>query len=120
MSGPKTKRIAELNDQLRSRVGMPAFGASVPGKGLMTSGIMALSPETIIHIWAAVRNHSEFTPDNDPYGEHDFGCVDIHSAGKVFWKVDYYHDENCDAGCEDPSDLDKSYRILTIMLAEEY
>ena len=120
MSAVKTKRIAELNDQLRSRVGIPTFGGSVPGRAMMTVGIMSLTPEQIIHIWAGVRNHNVFTEDNDPYGEHDFGSLEISAPIKVFWKIDYYADEKCNAGCENPSDPAKSYRILTIMLAEEY
>jgi len=30
-----------------------------------------------------------FTPDNDPYGEHDFGTIDWQEE-KIFWKIDYY------------------------------
>jgi hypothetical protein len=120
MSADNTTRIAELNDQLRNRVGVPVFGSGVPGTIMMTRGIMSLRPEQIIHVWATVRDQSTFTEGNDPYGEHDFGSADIAGAGKIFWKIDYYADENCNAGCEDPSDPEKSYRVLTIMLAEEY
>lgn len=120
MSAVKTKRIAELNDQLRSRVGIPTFGEGVPGMAVMTRGVMALTPQQIIHVWAGVRNQNVFTEDNDPYGEHDFGSIDIDGANKIFWKIDYYADKNCNAGCEDPSDPAKSYRVLTIMLAQEY
>ena len=63
---------------------------------------------------------SRFTEDNDPYGERDFGAITRDSGGKVFWKVDCYADASCSAGAEDPVDPDKSYRLLTVMLAEEY
>jgi hypothetical protein len=120
MSADKTSRIAELNDQLRNRIGIPVFGECVPGTITMTRGIMSLSPEQIIHVWAGVRNQSVFTKGNDPYGEHDFGSLDLDGISKVFWKIDYYANKHCNAGCEDPSDPTKSYRVLTIMLAEEY
>jgi len=120
MSAVQSNRIAELNNQLRKRLGVPVFGSSVPGTIMMTCGIMALEPEQIIDVCAKIRDQDHFTEDNDPYGEHDFGSVDITGAGKVFWKIDYYADQRCKWGSEDPSDTDKCFRVLTIMLAEEY
>jgi len=52
MSAGKQNRIAELNDQLRKRLGVPVFGLSVPGTILMTYGIMALEPEQVINVCA--------------------------------------------------------------------
>ena len=37
----------------------------------------------------AVRTFADFTADNDPYGEHDFGAVEIDSR-RCFWKIDLY------------------------------
>jgi hypothetical protein len=119
----RPERIARLNDQLRARVGLPVFlGEAEPALGMivMTRGIMALSPEQIIEVWSQVRRFDAFTPDNDPYGEHDFGSVEIDGAGRVFWKIDYYGDRACNSGSEDPANPEQSYRVLTIMLAEEY
>jgi len=65
-----------------------------------------------------VAEFTEFTRDNDPHGEHDFGS--FHLAGHhVFWKIDYY-DERMESGSEDPANPGKTTRVLTIMLAEEY
>lgn len=119
----RTERIARLNDQLRARVGVPVFlGESEPVLGMimMTRGIMALEPEQIIDVWSKVRRFDDFSSDNDPYGEHDFGSFEIDGAGRLFWKIDYYGDRACNSGSEDPADPDRSYRVLTIMLAEEY
>jgi hypothetical protein len=105
-------------DQCRQRVMMPVFGESVPCKILMTRGIASLSPEAQIIIAAKVRNFDDFTPDNDPYGEHDFGAF-THEGQKIFWKINYYSPD-MRHGSEDPSDPAQTVRVLTIMLAEEY
>ncbi|OLF78052.1 hypothetical protein AWH62_03180 [Maricaulis sp. W15] len=112
-----------MNDQLRARVGLPVFlGESEPDLGVtvMTRGVAALTPEQIIEAWMCVRSFADFTEGNDPYGERDFGGFTIECAGRLFWKIDYYADRACDSGSEDPADPDRSYRVLTIMLAEEY
>jgi hypothetical protein len=66
-----------------------------------------------------VREFSTFTPDHDPYGEHDFGAIEQESVGTVFWKIDYY-DVDYECGSPDPADPKVTRRVLTIMLAEEY
>lgn len=115
------KRIAELNDQLRARIQMPVFGkAFPPGAFYLTQGVAALGPEAQIIISAMVRNYDAFDEGNDPYGERDFGSIDTYFGGRIFWKISYYADDRCATGSEDPSDPAKCFRVLTIMLAEEY
>jgi hypothetical protein len=117
-------RIAALNDLLRKG----GFGGTV----YVTSGVRERGPAFVIDALRAVREFANFTPDNDPYGEHDFGEVRVPEklaapvraafAGrlrKAFWKIDYYNPGFTD-GSEDPSDPGKTARVLTIMLAEEY
>ena len=99
-------KIAALNDAARSN----AFNY------MATRGVMSLDEVTISDIFVAVQNFNEFTEDNDPYGEHDFGSFTT-SGNKVFWKIDYYT-QDLSSGC-DPLDL-KCRRVITIMLAEEY
>jgi hypothetical protein len=65
-----------------------------------------------------VRRFDEFTNDNDPHGEHDFGSFE--TAGvSYFFKIDHYSSD-MEGGSEDPADPDKTTRVLTIMKAEEY
>jgi len=107
----KTQRIAQLNDLCRTAMG-------VAGKLAQTEGINALP----LHVQSAIREKVEtfdaFTPDNDPYGERDFGAID-HEGIRVFWKIDYYAPDLCH-GSENPADPKQTVRVLTIMLAEEY
>lgn len=117
----RATRIAALNDQFRSQLGMlTPFGAMVPGLTVSTPGIAALSPETQISLYAAVRDFSAFTADNDPWGERDFGALEIEGTPKIFWKIDYYADRSLLRGSEDPADLAQCFRVLTVMLASEY
>ncbi len=104
------QRIKELNDAFR-RTGEG-------GRMLLTAGIGALPVQHQVEILMRVRAHDEFTEDNDPHREHDFGSFD-HAGARIFWKIDYY-DAACEFGSEDPADPTKTTRVLTIMLAEEY
>jgi hypothetical protein len=71
-------------------------------------------------ILAKVRTYGEFTEGNDPWGEHDFGWFEVSAVGKVFWKIDYYADPELAEGSPDPADPLRCFRVLTVMLAEEY
>lgn len=103
-------RIRFLNDMLRS--------TGVGGKAFITQGLLALSEQEQAAIMQQVRVFDAFTEDNDPYREHDFGAF-THNSRKIFWKIDYY-DPSMEFGSEDPSDDEKTLRVLTIMLADEY
>lgn len=107
---PQTLRIRELNDLLRQH--------GRGGKILITAGIAALPEDVQAHIVQEVMVFNDFTPDNDPYGEHDFGSVMV-DGQKVFWKIDYYALDMMH-GSEDPTDPVVTRRVLTIMLAREY
>jgi len=106
-----TARIAALNDLCRTAMG-------ITGTLLQTPGINALPFDDQSAIREQVELFADWTPDNDPYGEHDFGSID-HAGQKVFWKIDYYN-LALDGGSDDPSDAAQTRRVLTIMLAEEY
>ena len=121
VSDEKAKKIAEMNDRFRLNFDVPCFGPrAVPGHIVAPRGIAALPPGMQISIWEEVADFDDFTEDDDPHGEHDFGAFDMAGAGKVFWKIDYYADKSCATGSEDPADPAKSFRVLTIMLDSEY
>lgn len=106
----QSERIAFLNDNFR----MTFIG----GRVLITQGIRALGQDFESECVEKVQTFRDFTPDNDPYGEHDFGAVTV-AVSTVFWKIDYY-DLACEWGSENPADQTQTTRVLTIMLAEEY
>jgi hypothetical protein len=99
-----------LNDNLRS-----TFAG---GRVLMTQGVDALPTETKARVLLTVQSFSDFTKDNDPHGEHDFGNFEIESE-TYFFKVNYYA-LDMDGSSENPADPEKTMRVLTIMRADEY
>jgi hypothetical protein len=105
-----TDTIRELNDAFRTSM--------TGGRVMMTAGVNALASDVKALVIRRVATYSDFTPDNDPHGEHDFGTFEV--AGQTFfWKIDYY-DTAMEFGSEDPADPAKTTRVLTIMLASEY
>lgn len=103
--------IATLNDNFRK--------SFIGGQVLLTAGIAAMSSEDKANIISLVQNFDNFNEDNDPYKEHDFGSFD-YKGNKIFWKIDYYYRFNTHFASENPADISKTLRILTILLAEEY
>ena len=103
-------RIRDLNDQLRT--------TGRGGQVLVAQGLLAFGADFVARAISAVANFSDFTPDNDPHGEHDFGAVTV-SGESVFFKIDYY-DVALTAGSEDPADAAITRRVMTVMLAADY
>jgi hypothetical protein len=95
MKPEETKKIAALNDLCRTAMG-------IAGRVVQTQGICGLTPEAQAAIRETVERFEAFTPDNDPYHEHDFGSFE-HAGERIFWKIDYY-DRTLTKGAEDPSD----------------
>ena len=83
---------------------------------IITEGVQAL--EDVDTVLRQVQVFEAFTPDNNPYGEHDFGAI-RYQGQTIFWKIDYY-DLDLHMHSPDPSDKTVTARVLTIMLAEEY
>ena len=104
------ERIRKLNDAFRTSMS--------GGKVLMTAGVDALPSDVKAIVIRRVATFCDFTADNDPHGEHDFGNFEF-AGRKFFWKIDTY-DAAMELGSEDPADPAKTTRVLTIMLAEEY
>lgn len=103
-------RVRELNNQLRRhRIG---------GRVVMIRGIAALGDEINVRIDQAVRAFDAFSPDNDPYGEHDFGVIEA-ECHIVMFKIDYY-DHDLQHASPDPADPNVTCRVMTLMLADDY
>ena len=105
--------IAALNDAMR-RAG-PFAGT---GQWMTTQGVAIKGCAFAQTALRRVMAFDDFTADNDPYGEHDFGSFEINGL-RLFWKIDCY-DLALEYGSPDPADPTVTRRVLTIMLASEY
>ena len=115
MASSRTTEIAQLNDAFRK--GDP----SVPGQRFLTAGVVHLLTQLDISVEQLIQRvaqYNGFSEHNDPHAEHDFGAFEFHGH-QLFWKIDAY-DNNYALGSDDPTDLSKTRRVLTIMLAHEW
>ena len=103
-------RIAQLNDRLRQTF----WG----GKVMTTPGVNELPEELQAALFRSVAEYDDFTPDNDPHGERNFGCITI-AGEKFFCKISYF-DARLEYGSEDRANPEMTTRVLTIMRADEY
>lgn len=103
--------IRELNDLLRRE-------GRGNGTVVVTPGIQERSWDFLQRAFQAVRKFDQFSEDNDPWGEHDYGAVEV-DGEKVFWKIDYF-DPTFAQGSANPANEAVTHRVLTIMLASEY
>jgi Protein of unknown function (DUF3768) len=123
----QTARIARLNDQARSAMGVACTAVA-------TVGFRSLPTSDQSRVRELIETFDAFDEDNDPHGERDFGTIyQLGDGGwtterprlrddereRVFWKFDYY-DRDLQFGSEDAANPAVTRRVLTIMLADEY
>jgi hypothetical protein len=111
--------IARQNDEFRRTYGQ---SERVPGQIMMTPGIAAFDALVMMKIQSAIILFNDFSEDNDPHAEHDFGAFTVNVDGEdttVWFKIDLY-DPSYTAGSEKPDDTAQTRRVMTILLPSEY
>ena len=106
----KTDAIRALNDHSR----VTFTGCAI----VVTSAFQALATDVKARALQKVRSFFDFDEDNDPHHEHDMGFFD-ESGERFFWKFDYYAPD-MEHGSDNPADVEKTRRVLTIGLASDY
>ncbi|WP_421702334.1 DUF3768 domain-containing protein [Aliiroseovarius sp.] len=107
----RTKRIARLNDALR-------HGELDHATVVVTCGVQSMGEAFLAKAGRAVIAYDDFSEDNDPRGEHDFGAFEV-DGEKLFWKIDPF-DHQMKWHSPDAANPHLTHRVLTIMLASEY
>ncbi|MGR3278487.1 DUF3768 domain-containing protein [Acaryochloris marina NIES-2412] len=103
--------IAQLNDRFRQ-------GDHTLGQVFTTPVVQALTSEEQQELFRLVRIFDDFTPDNDPWKEHEYGRIEF-KGEQYLWKIDYY-DKSLKYGSEDPGNTAVTTRVMTIMHSSEY
>lgn len=102
--------IAAQNDLFRQS--WPV--AVIPGRFVMTRAVAARDGDFQRACLEAVRAYDDFNPDIDPDGTHEMGSFEI--EGETVWfKIDLY-DDAYECGSPEPTDPQKTRRVLTILL----
>jgi len=114
-----SRKVADLNDQLRKDMftGNMLKKENLKNKIVLTPGIAGLNLIDKEKIFFSVKYYGNFTKNNNPWGEKDFGSFNFKKE-TFNWKIDYY-DNDMKYHSPDKSDPDKTVRVLTIMKAEE-
>jgi Protein of unknown function (DUF3768) len=110
MTPEQTRKVAELNDLVRTEM--------KGGKWVATSGAQATGL-VVPALYVLITKFDQFTESNNPHGERDMGMIEVRGTS-IMWKIDTYENAECRYGAEEPWDPDVSYRVLTILLPEEY
>jgi hypothetical protein len=106
----KRAKIRALNDAFRQ--------SFCGGRVMMTAGVAALEAPLRNAVVIRTQNFDAFDDEIDPWGQHDFVSIE-HDGQTFFAKIDYYN-RDLSGHSEDATDPEKTCRVMTIMLAEEY
>ncbi len=106
----KNAQTSKLNDLLRQTL--------LTGKVELSEGVQALPTSTQQKLLDGVKNFATFAPQDDNFKERDYGAFEC-GEHDIFWLIDYY-DEDSHYLSDDPANLEKTNRVLRIMLVEEY
>ncbi|PTV70208.1 DUF3768 domain-containing protein [Agrobacterium pusense] len=105
-------RIRDLNDELRTR------GHARNGRVVVMGGLANEDNQKKVQVAIAAGQHTDWNSGDDPYGEHDFGRLDVEGEAFLF-KIDYYSLDEAHAS-EHPEDQNTTIRVMTLMYAEDY
>lgn len=122
----RTAEIARLNDAARAGTLRPSRIVFTRGLADLLGGDSDDPASRQLSLMLGQRalcqliNTATIEPGNDPQGERDFGVVE-HLGHKIFWKIDIYaNDGTFSWGSQSPWDAEKSFRLVTIMLASDW
>lgn len=104
--------IRQLNDAFRTSGGQG-------GQFVMTRTVAILPTPQLVALVHAVCQFKDFNPQNNPWGENDFGAIHL-GPNRFFFKIDYYSIEDPNFASEDPSNPAITKRVLTLMHSSDY
>ncbi|MFC3530263.1 DUF3768 domain-containing protein [Paracoccus mangrovi] len=85
---------------------------------LVTPGINAKGPAFVSLCLLSISMFKDFSEDNDPWGDRGFAALTVDDT-RIYFKIDLY-DEACEYGSSEPANLDRTTRVMTVLLPSEY
>lgn len=110
----KIKAIAEQNDYFRQQ---PPESEGF-GRWLCSGSVNAQGLEFVLECFRAVKAYDVFTKENDPFGSHEMGFMEVQGQ-KVWWKIDLYN-LAYDGGATMPTSLADTRRVLTVFFPSDH
>ncbi|MDJ0555775.1 MAG: DUF3768 domain-containing protein [Microcoleaceae cyanobacterium MO_207.B10] len=107
----KKTTITKLNDRFRN-------GDRSLGDYKMSRQVLLLPIKKQKQLFKQIQEFDDFTPENDPRGEHDIGKVTMDGV-EYIWKIDYL-DTSMIMLSDEPADINKTTRILLVIRGDEY
>lgn len=115
-------RIAAHNDAFRRHVCLsspwPENMPPLAGQLVCTAAVDARGPLFVQTCRRTTGFHTDFPPESDTHGLHEFGAFQI-CGTNVWWKIDCY-DRSYEWGSEDPGDPSQTARVLTILFPSDW
>lgn len=101
--------IAAQNDQFRTKGPL----GEIAGTFVITQAINAHGPAFVDACVRAVKAFDAFNEDADPFGTHEMGVIEV-AGEKVWFRIDLY-DTDYEWASPDPTDPEKTRRVMTIL-----
>ncbi len=109
--------IADTNDEYRKKFSQENWQIISGIRIIFTSGVLAGNQSTD-DILAAVASSNDFNGEADPDNEHVFGRINVNGVD-IIWKLDYLAGDFLFPS-PDKTNINKTIRVFTVMLSEEY
>lgn len=88
------------------------------GVRVVVTASIAADPTLQYAVLRKVRQFQDFKEEDDVDRDHSFGALE-HQGETFWWRIDYY-DPDMEHGSEDPTDTQKTVRVLTVMRPSEH
>ena len=82
---PKLQRMPDVNAPIIAALNDHTRQTFMECRVVITQGVQGL--KDVPDLLDQVRRYDAFTPDNDPYGEHDFGAIQTIRAQRAFGRL---------------------------------
>ncbi|ABG51938.1 hypothetical protein Tery_2755 [Trichodesmium erythraeum IMS101] len=106
----RQRTITKLNDRFRN-------GDKSLGEYKMSRQVLALSRKKQKELFKEIQDFCDFTPENDPEGQHEMGKVMMDGVEYV-WKIDYL-DTSMIMLSDVPEDINRTTRVLLVIREDE-